>query len=66
MTTSWLGIQAVDPTDLGATRPKQFDLLAVSVERIRQHGGLHRTHTDANVVREGLYIGPFPDFVSHM
>ena len=56
----------VDPVVPGATRTKQSELRAGSVGRKREHGGLHRTHEDARVVREGLRIGPFLDFVSGM
>ena len=56
-------IWAVDSVVLGETRSKEFELLGVSVGRKRQHG-LHRTHGDARVVREGLCIGPFLDLVS--
>ena len=49
---------------LGAVRSKQFELLAGSVGRKREHGGLHRAYENARVVREGLCIGPFLDLVS--
>jgi len=61
-----LNEDTVDSVVLGATPSKQIELLAVSVGRKLERGGLHRTHETARVLREGLCIGLFLDFISGM
>ena len=50
----------------GCNTPQTVPVTCSVGRKRAEHGGFHRIHEDAGVVREGLCISPFLDFVSGM